>query len=180
MLLEYEGANDLTALVRNGRDDEATQVIAGVIPDGLTPLLQRFQPLFQSPTFVRAAAVARDLLADQGPPHVLHGDLHHENVICHPERGWPAIDPKGFIGDRTYDAANGLCNPSSLPEIVRDRKRLLRQTRIMAEALDIDRERLLAYVYAEACLLAIWCLEVGVDPSHWLAMAEISADGRLR
>jgi len=176
MLLEYAGGNDLTSLARNGRDDEATQLIAGVIkqlhgrnqdnpPDDLTPLLQRFQPLFQSSMLVRAAT------------HVLHGDLHHENVIYHPVRGWLAIDPKGLIGDRAHDAANGLCNPGSLPEIVRNRERLLRQAGNMASALDIDRQRLLSYVFVEACVVASWCLEVGADPSHWrLWRRLVSAD----
>ena len=31
---------------------------------------------------------------------VLHGDMHHENVLKFSSRGWPAIDPKGLVGER--------------------------------------------------------------------------------
>ncbi|WP_158805312.1 aminoglycoside phosphotransferase family protein [Acidisoma sp. L85] len=139
MLLEYAEGGDLSELVKAGRDDEATKIIAGVLnnlhsvsqsefPSNLTPLLRRFQSLFEKAgddhrqgarsLFVRGAAVARELLTDQGPPHVLHGDIHHEN-IRQAGRGWLAIDPKGLVGDRAYDAANALCNPHPCPRLCR-------------------------------------------------------------
>jgi hypothetical protein len=61
-----------------------------------------------------------------------------------------------------------------LPEIVQNRERLLRQAQIMATVLDIDRERLLSYAFAHACLSACWSLEDGRDPSHSLAVAVIA------
>ncbi len=195
MLLEYAEGDDLAELVKAGRDDEATKIIAGVLnelhfasraafPGNLTPLLRRFQSLFDkadedrqqasSSVFVRGAAVAHDPLTDQGPAHVLHGDIHHENIRQHRGRGWLAIDPKGLVGDRTYDAANALCNPHSLPEIVLNRDRLLQQAGIMAAALDLNRDRLLSYVFACSCLSACWSVEDGQDPSQALAMAKIA------
>lgn len=44
---------------------------------------------------VVAAAIdtCRDLAADPGRPHLLHGDFHYANVLTGP-RGWMAIDPK--------------------------------------------------------------------------------------
>ena len=32
-------------------------------------------------------------------PVVLHGDLHHENILFDASKGWVAIDPKGLTGD---------------------------------------------------------------------------------
>ncbi len=194
MLLECAEGGDLSEMVKAGRDDEATRIIAGVLnnlhsarqpefPPNLTPLLRRFQSLFEkadndhgqgaTSLFVRGAAVARELLTDQGPPHVLHGDIHHEN-IRHTGRGWLAIDPKGLVGDRAYDAANALCNPHSLPETVQNRDRLMRQADIMATALKCSRARLLSYVFAHACLSACWSIKDGHDPSPVLATANIA------
>ncbi|PJN92477.1 hypothetical protein CNY89_29370, partial [Amaricoccus sp. HAR-UPW-R2A-40] len=51
--------------------------------------------------------------------------------------------------------------------------RLLRQATIMADALDITRERLLSYVFAHACLSASWSLEDSQDPSLALGVAKI-------
>ena len=36
------------------------------------------------------------LCASQSRPRLLHGDLHHYNVLPDSERGWLAIDPKGW------------------------------------------------------------------------------------
>lgn len=193
ILIEYVDGEELTELVKSGEDDEATKIIADVLnkihfvsqsetPHDLPPLQQRFQSLFDkadqnqksNSIFTRAAAMARHLLLDQSRAHVLHGDIHHGNILHHRERGWLAIDPQGLIGDRAYDAANALRNPLSLPEIVQNRERLLRQAQIMATVLDIDRERLLSYAFAHACLSACWSLEDGRDPSHSLAVAEIA------
>ncbi len=190
MLLEYVDGNDLTELVKAGRDDEATHTIASVLnklhapkgtefPAKLIPLTQRFKSLFEAakhemPILLKGGAVARSLLANQGPQYVLHGDIHHENIKHHQSRGWLAIDPKGLIGERVYDAANALCNPHSLPEIAQNRDRLLRQARIMAATLGTDPNRLLSYVFAHACLSASWFIEDGLDAHPALAMAEIA------
>ena len=86
--------------------------------------------------------------------------------------GW--LSTPRLIGDRAYDAANALRNPLSLPEIVQNRERLSVKAQIMATVLDIDRERLLSYAFAHACLSACWSLEDGRDPSHSLAVAVIA------
>ena len=58
-----------------------------------------------------AAATASSLLATQQDIVVLHGDMHHGNVLDFGARGWLAIDPKGLVGDRCFDYANMFCNP---------------------------------------------------------------------
>ena len=42
---------------------------------------------------------------------MLHGDLHHDNVLDFGERGWLAIDPKRLLGERGFDFANIFTNP---------------------------------------------------------------------
>jgi len=84
----------------------------------------------------------------------LHGDIHHYN-IKHSPRGWLAFDPKGVVGERTYDCANALCNPV-MPELVHNEKRLLNNAAILAETLDLELGRVLAFAYGYACLNASW------------------------
>lgn len=95
--------------------------------NGLVPLLGRFRSLLEDGAasqldqiIQRGATVARGLLHAQRLPHVLHDDIHHDNIRHHPQRGWLAIDPEGPFGERTYDAANAHCNPESLPELVQN------------------------------------------------------------
>ena len=134
--------------------------------DGLMPLECWFGALFRQAAadrlagretiYLRAAALAGRLLAGQRQVRVLHGDIHHRNIRQSP-RGWLAFDPKGLVGERTYDCANTLCNPE-MPALVHNETRLLTQAGILADALDIHLPRLLAFTYAYACLNASWWL----------------------
>ena len=91
-------------------------------------------------------------MADQREVRVLHGDIHHYN-IRQSARGWLAFDPKGLLGERTYDCANTLCNPG-MPALVHNEARLLTNAAILADTLAIELPRLLAFTYAYACLNA--------------------------
>ena len=55
-----------------------------------------------------------DLLASSAPAVLLHGDLHHGNILRHGE-DWVAIDPKGVIGEPAYECGPLLFNP--LPQV---------------------------------------------------------------
>ena len=72
-------------------------------------------------------------------------------------RGWLAIDPKRVVGERGFDYANLLCNPD-LPTTT-DPARLLRQSRVIAQAAGLERQRLLQWTLAFAGLSAVWFLE---------------------
>lgn len=52
---------------------------------------------------------------------LLHGDLHHANIIEDAQRGWTVIDPKGVIGDPCLEVGRFLHNqlPDALPAIER-------------------------------------------------------------
>nr|WP_249123342.1 MULTISPECIES: aminoglycoside phosphotransferase family protein [unclassified Bradyrhizobium] len=51
------------------------------------------------------------MLAEPRDVVVLHGDLHHDNVLDFGERGWLAIDPRCLRGERGFDYANIFTNP---------------------------------------------------------------------
>lgn len=46
---------------------------------------------------------ADQLLASEGESFLLHGDLHHGNILKNEREGWTVIDPKGLVGERGYD-----------------------------------------------------------------------------
>lgn len=193
-LLEYADGEDLTALIRRGADEQSTAIIVDVLNqlhlasaapplDGLVPLRRWFRDLFQKAQadrqnglrsrYVKAASIAESLLANPHDVCVLHGDIHHENIRHSAHRGWLAFDPKGLIGERTFDAANTLCNPVSMPALVQDETRLLKNAQILAEGLHIDLPRLLTYLFVYVCLSASWLLTDGQDPAHDLRLAAI-------
>jgi streptomycin 6-kinase len=179
-MMEYAAGDALVMLVERGEDEKATRIIAQVIKqlhsvpqdapvDGMVMLDRWFGALFEKAAtekqvgiesiYVRGAALTERLLADKQETRVLHGDIHHYN-IRHSQRGWLAFDPKGIVGDRTYDCANTLCNPV-IPELVHNKTRLLNNAAILADALALELWRVLAFTYVYACLNASWWTQLG-------------------
>ena len=104
---------------------------------------------------------------------MLHGDIHHGNVLDFGPRGWLFIDPKRLIGERGFDFANILRNPDA--QVATAPGRLARQASVIAEAARLDRTRLLQWTLAFAGLSAAWIFGDGDNPTLDLAVAEIAA-----
>lgn len=173
--LLLERAEDPEELTRVARldDDAATRVLCSVAavlhaprrrppPSTLVPLSRWFEPLFPAArrlggVLKDAAAAAEKLLSTPRDVVVLHGDLHHGNVMRFGERGWLAIDPKGLLGERGFDFANIFCNP--LEAFAAAPERLAHRSWVVAEAAGLERERLLHWVLAYTGLSAAWYLE---------------------
>ena len=76
-----------------------------------------------SPRLVQEAQALFNELSASSPKHMLlHGDLHHENILL-AGNTWRAIDPKGVVGDPGYETGALFYNPfgwiAAAPEIGR-------------------------------------------------------------
>ncbi|MDQ2808397.1 MAG: aminoglycoside phosphotransferase family protein [Chloroflexota bacterium] len=116
------------------------------------------------PLPARLVALAEGLFAEllpaQAAPVVLHGDLHHWNIVAAQRRPWLALDPKGILGEPAYEVGAWLRNP--LPGLLAqpDPARLqARRVAQFAEVLELDRRRLAAWGVAQAVLSAWWSIE---------------------
>ncbi len=184
-----DGAASLRAMVSDGRDDEASRVVAGVAarlharrgrpPAAVVPLRRWFAALEPAAArrggvLAHAAAAARELLRAPRDCMVLHGDLHHDNVLDGGAgRGWLAVDPKGLYGERAFDLANVFCNPDVGTATAPGR--LARQASVLADAAGVERTRLVRWALAYAGLSAAWSLADGHDPAPALRVAELTA-----
>ncbi|MCA9796461.1 MAG: 3'-kinase, partial [Candidatus Eremiobacteraeota bacterium] len=101
---------------------------------------------------------------------LLHGDLHHDNILHHPGRGWLAIDPKGVVGEPAFDLACALLNPVWLPDLVEDPGRLSAMAANFEKRLDLPAERIRQFAFVYACLSVCWSWEDGDDPEPRLRM----------
>jgi streptomycin 6-kinase len=104
---------------------------------------------------------------------VLHGDIHHDNILYFGERGWLAIDPKGLTGERGFDYANLFCNPDRATAT--DPVCFQRRIEVVAEAAGFDRKRLLQWVLAWAGLSAAWLLKDRMPAETPLGVAKLAA-----
>ena len=187
LLLErLTGSRDLIAMARGDEDDAATAAICEVLarlhvrratplPETLVPLKDWFRELAPAAAtiggpYVLAAKAAAELFATSEPPVVLHGDMHHGNVLDS-DRGWLAIDPKGLYGDRGYDYANLFCNPQ---DCAKASGRFGRRARIVAKLANLPLPRLLDWVIAYTGVAAACALIDGKSPVRTLEILEIA------
>lgn len=183
LLDRAEGSGSLTELARSGPagDDEATRILCragrrlhtagrGPRPARLHSLERWFAELFEHASarprdhdglFAVAAGEARELLAHPTADVVLHGDLHHGNVLDFGEHGWLAIDPKPLHGDPAFDALNILCNPGA--DVALEAGRLERTVAVIAAETGLPEHTVLRWAVAWTGLSAAWSERGGDD-----------------
>lgn len=189
IFMEWLDGGTLGDAVRAGHDDEATIAICTLIanlqrpragaPETLLPLRQRFQTLFDTDVrqwphtardlYARACGIALKQFDKPAADIPLHGDLHHDNIMSS-DRGWLAIDPKGLIGDPSYEIANVFRNPYGAPNVFTDPRRIQALADAFATRLGFNRKRVLGWAAAHSALSACWDLAAGNPISVDLAV----------
>lgn len=128
------------------------------------------------PLLTRAQSIARTLLASTPETRLLHGDLHHGNILHSPRRRtWLAIDPQPVTGERAYDVANIFRNPITHPQLVLAPGRADQLLAQAAQHLELDPQRLIGWAYVHASISLAWSLEDGEDPNFCRAAAQTIA-----
>lgn len=126
----------------------------------------------------RAESLFDELIASTDELSLIHGDLHHMNILSSDlHQGWLAIDPKGVIGDRAYEAAPFVLNPNTSIHTAPDLQQILaRRIDQLAEALDIDRYRIHGWALSFSVLSAWWSYDDTGDWRRTIALGERLAD----
>ena len=120
-----------------------------------------------------SATAAAELLSSPREESVLHGDIHHDNVLDFGERGWLAIDPKRLYGERGFDYANIFCNPNY--GIATDPAIFQRRVEQVCRLAGLERRRLLQWILAWSGLSAAWFMEDGQAADIDFRVAELAA-----
>lgn len=188
LLERAQGSRSLPQMVRDGDDRQATEILCQVVarlhapraeplPE-LIPLHQWFNSLWPAAQahggMLRLSArVAAELLTSPREQTVLHGDIHHDNVLDFGERGWLVIDPKRLYGERAFDYANIFCNPNY--GIATDPDIFQRRVVQICQLAGLERQRLLQWILAWAGLSAAWFMEDGEAADIDFRVAEQAA-----
>jgi streptomycin 6-kinase len=108
-----------------------------------------------------AQRIYADLCRTQREPALLHGDLHHYNVLSDRSRGWCAVDPKGVVGELEYELGAVLRNPIDRPDLFATIEIVERRLEQFGLVLGLDVSRARGWCFAQAVLSAIACIEDG-------------------
>lgn len=133
---------------------------------------------FHSHLVEQVEGISNELLSSMDQPTLLHGDLHHWNILSASRSPWLAIDPKGIIGEPAYEAGAWIRNPFPNLHGWSNAKQLISR-RIMqfSNALGVDRDRIHGWSLFQAVLAAWWSYEES-DPNWelWLEVAKLIGD----
>jgi streptomycin 6-kinase len=182
MLLERATPGEsLARMAIDGKDEDATAILADLMQQmsGRTPPERCATVRHWATGFARYAAsgdrqiastlvedgqrVYEKLAASQGAPGLLHGDLHHYNVLSDARRGWLAIDPKGVIAEAEYEVGAAIRNPIEDPDLFTAPRIVERRLEYFARRLGLDLDRTLRWAFAQAVLSAVWSVEDGFE-----------------
>lgn len=180
MLLEYVRPG--VPLLEVSDDDKATEVAALTMQKLWRPIsnipglisiedwsmgFKRLRQHYQGGTgpfpkrlVEQAESLFPELIKSTEKTVLLHGDLHHWNILSARRQPWLAIDPKGILGDPAFEVAAWMKNPITIlndwPNL---EKVLARRLDQFSEILGFERERLLKWSLAQTVLSAWWNVE---------------------
>jgi streptomycin 6-kinase len=180
----YEFANDLLHGDRVSGDEVATSIAAQVMQELWIPAPPNPQNLlltaecwtngfaklrkmfgggtgpFPPSLIERAEHIYAEINASHGPYMLLHGDLHHLNILSASRRPWLALDPKGVLAEAEFEIGPWMINnhPENATRLDLQRQ-AARRLAIFSEMLGFDRARLKAHAFARMVLSAWWSYE---------------------
>jgi len=191
LLLEKLSPGETLVKMCRTDDAKATSIAIGVMRrlltktarDGDFPSLENWvgglrkaeNTLFPQTLFKKAWGFFEDLPAISRQRFLLHGDLHHQNILSAGRESYLAIDPKGVIGDIGFEISTFLNNPRGWLLTHPDPRAILKNRLAQfSEAFEIEPLILRKWAFAEAVLSAWWTFEENrEDWQKWTACADI-------
>lgn len=113
------------------------------------------------------------LLKTSGPDVLLHGDLHHDNILQNGD-DWVVIDPKGVIGEEAFEVAAFIRNP--IPELLTHSNAIdIIHHRIArsAQMLELPSQRIYDWCFVQAVLALVWANENGCETDYFEQLVDI-------
>jgi streptomycin 6-kinase len=119
----------------------------------------------------KAIHLKNKLLSSPSKQFVLHGDLHHDNILKDGD-DWLAIDPKGIIGEAAFEiAAFDFISNREMADRQDIKKLFDARIELISNQSDLDYQRIKDWVFVRLILSAVWSIEDNCDPSWAIELA---------
>lgn len=120
-----------------------------------------------------ALAITEELFGCYPDRVLLHGDLHHDNLLRHNDGTYRMIDPKGVVGPAIFDIPRFLLNEADTVHDLPDAEHIETCIIRLSERLGYPADDLRNLFFMEAVLANVWIHEDG-EPLEWnlLELAE--------
>ncbi len=128
----------------------------------------------------QALSLGRDLVADPASTGMMvHGDLHHENVLAADREPWLVIDPKPMSGDPHYEPEPMLRNNWEFVVATGNvRETVRRRFFTLVDVAELDEDRVRAWAIVRLVLNISWSIldaqradrRLDDDDRDWITM----------
>ena len=109
-----------------------------------------------SEKMTKAESICRVLWQKYPAQMLLHGDLHHDNIILG-EQSYLAIDPKGVVGNPIFDIPRFMLNEDDMDK----NGKFDYIVRTLSKNLGISEQDIRSLYYIETCMENCWNIENG-------------------
>lgn len=113
-----------------------------------------------------AYEIGKELFAEYPERVLLHGDLHHDNILANAEGGYFVIDPKGVIGPRIFDVPRFVLNEIGYvkeSETEKTKEHLEWVIGLINERLGYPMQDICNLLFMETILASVWSVEDGEE-----------------
>jgi streptomycin 6-kinase len=121
----------------------------------------------------KARKLRVQLLQNSGRDVLLHGDLHHDNILRNGD-DYVVIDPKGVVGEPAYEVAAFIRNP--IPDLLSVQNAadiIQNRIAIFSDSLNIPKARIAGWCFVQAVLAWVWAIEDSCDTIYFEQLTRI-------
>ncbi len=121
----------------------------------------------------KAETLFKELTADSSKDRLLHGDLHHDNILFAGDK-WVAIDPHGYIGPAAFEAGAMIRNPyDCFPKEESLKKILETRLKVLKDELPFEPYEIHGWAFAYTIMATGWSVaDHGEIPKIHIEIAE--------
>lgn len=123
---------------------------------------------------LKARKLRDELLITSPTSLLLHGDLHHDNILQSGNE-WCIIDPKGVVGDAAYEVGAFIRNPIvGLIVLDEDIVNIInKRVMLLANILNLEANRIRKWCFVQSVLTWIWAIEDNMDTHYFSHLTKV-------
>lgn len=121
-----------------------------------------YKPLFEK--MAKAEKVCHRLWEKYLNRTLLHGDLHHDNILLDGDARYRVVDPKGVIGDSVFDIPRFILNEFDDELDENFIKKFKHITKTLSEKFSIAEYDIRCLNHVETCMGQCWSIEDAEEP----------------
>ncbi len=113
-----------------------------------------------------AYAVCAEIFAKYPDRVLLHGDLHHDNLLLRPDGSYAMIDPKGVVGPALLDLPRFILNETDTIHAKTNTEHIAEVIFLLSKHLGYPQDDVRKLYFMEVVLANMWSYEDGEPVNH--------------